>query len=57
MRLSVGHGAPPADVRCGKSRPVAPHTGGPGRLQNKCELKRILIYFRAWQSSGSAGPN
>jgi hypothetical protein len=26
----------------GKSRPVAPHTGGSGRLQNKREMKSIL---------------
>ena len=30
-------------MRCDKSRPVVEETGGSGRLQNKCEMKSILL--------------
>ena len=30
-------------MRCDKSRPVVEETGVSGRLQNKCEMKSILL--------------
>jgi hypothetical protein len=45
---SPGHDARPARVRRNKSRPVAPHTGGSGRL---CDPR--LARFVPWDNIGS----